>query len=976
MAQTRIANILWRNNSPYGTFNSGDSVDIYWDDSASAFIVKNNTVTITSGNQIPIVFRHNGNSEAFYKTEQYYESLICSGDNKIIFERRSAFPYFNQITLFDHPSCIGTPQVCDLAFTSLANITNCSSETATDGAFTVSATGTNPVKYRLNQDFEYNDGNGQVSGTFTGLTRGNYLVFARDSVNCLSVLGVTIGISYTYGVKLQLTYYSIHTGFRHKTEILEKNYSGQVSVFKGVEKRPCEYNLRGEGERDKFVPILAGELIINILSESANQYSDLYTNDPEKFRSRHSIDVGSGFNTVFVGKVLPNQSTESLKTPKSDVQIIATDGLPSLQDFDFLDGEGNRLVGDHKQITIIAFILNKIGLGLSIRSGCNIYATGMSTAATDDPLDQAYVDVMRYYLKDETPNCWTVLQWILEPYGAQIIQYNNAWNIIRLEERVNDFDYREYNSNGVYVTNGNYNPIRDLKGSGYGNRLVWADQSQTLRVNPGFGTIRLLYDLGRKDNILINGDFSLRQTSTFQNAINIGWGQTLAAGFYRQIAPDTSGFELVSNGNIVTRAWETVKDESVALTFSSSGRLSYFLSKNVFVKMGNADRIKLTYVFAVTPAAYVSYPYIKVKIMVTYGDYYLLDDGTWSTIESSISYFVKPESFYQYQTLEVIGDAPVSGSSVGDFLNVRAFIPYFLDYDFANITLLKASPTTTLKEGYRVSVFYTATNTQLYYELKRTTDTDNDYHIVRPDDYTVGFNPYQWILVHRHSDIIIGNDVQTLKIDKIQIQFLNQGKLLPETAAYEQAMENENTIPLTKIIYHGSLTQTIRTNQNFGIRENAEGGFLDDLMLALTKGYNWKFLAEFSTELSDSYYTGFLKNATGGGYTTWFRDNHAGLDDLQNIYMDMYSAQYNKPWRTINGDFIADVNFAPIDVMRDTQNSNKRYYPIALSINYKMDEYSAQFHELTSVDDADIDLDEPVDDGQAFTTGFSIGFKA
>ncbi len=968
MAQTRIANILWKQNSPYGTFVLGDSIDVYWDDSTDNIVVKKNNVVITSGNQIPIVFNYSGKVEGYYKSELYYEILLCDDTNKVVFERITSFPYFNGIYLQNHPSCSLSPAVCDLAFTSLPIITNCSTETSSDGSLTVTATSSYQRKYRLNQDFEYNDSSGQTSGTFSGLTRGNYLVFSRDENNCLAVIGATVGVDYSYGVKYKIQYYSIHTGYHHKTEILEKSYSRQTYNIKGTE-MPSVYNLRGEGERDKFLPVLAGEMLMNFISETRNQYSDLYTNDPEKFRMRHSIDSGSGFSVVWLGKVLPNQSTESLLTPKSDVQIIASDTLPSLADVPFLDSEGNRLFGEYKQITLIAFILAKIGLGLSIRSGCNIYATGMNTTDTDDPLDQAYVDTLRYYLKSETPDCLTVLKWILEPYGAQVIQWGNYWNIIRVEERVQDFDYRVYTVAGVYSSNSNYDPIKDLKRSGMQTRLVWTEQSASLRVNPGFGSIRLLYDLGRKDNLLINGDFSLNKTSVFANAVIIPGLSPAGSngGVYKQISPNLSGFEVISNGNIISRGWESLENENVAITFTTDGRQSYLLSESVNVKMGNADKLKLTYIFAVAPTAYVSPPYVKVKIQVTYGDYFLLEDGSWTVTETAISYFVKPEDFHKYQRLEIVAEAPASSYYTGENLNVRAFFPFINDYDFATITALKAFTTTNLKEGYRVLALNTAVSVTVqhhYYELRNSTDAEVLYDLIRPDDYNASTNPYQWVLVQRGTSALVGS-AYTLKIDKIQIEFLNQGKLLPDTAAYEQSMENDNPATMAKVIYHGSITDTVLSNQNYGLKTNISGDLWQDFLLQIANDYNWEFQVQYETTLADSYYSGYLRNATGGGYTTWFRDAHAELDTMQNIFMDMYTAQYNSPWRSINGGFLADIQFSPIDVMRDTQDGNKKYFPIALSVNFKHDEYNSEFHELKDIAEA-----------AGFTTGFTIGFDS
>src|SRR5690606_3402998 len=103
---------------------------------------------------------------------------------------------------------------------------------------------------------------------------------------------------------------------------------------------------------------------------------------------------------------------------------------------------------------LIAYILKKTGLNLNIRVGINLYAVGMDTTDADDPLDQAYVDCDTYYINTNDPTLDYVLRQILESFGACIIQEFGVWNIVRVEERVGEYDYREFNADGDYVGNG------------------------------------------------------------------------------------------------------------------------------------------------------------------------------------------------------------------------------------------------------------------------------------------------------------------------------------------------------------------------------------------------------------------------------------------------------------------------------------------------------------------------------------------
>jgi hypothetical protein len=982
MAQSKILNILWKLNSPYGTYTANEYVDVYWDDVTLALVVHENGIVITSGADIPARFTYGGLTDFFYKTEKFYQVSICNGTSLLLFERIPAFPYIYIVETQNHPTCSLSGEVCDLNFDSLPVITGVSTATSLDGQMVVSASGSNgSVKYRLNSDFEYNDGFGQVSGTFTGLGKGNYLVYARDEKNCLSVISVTIPIAHTYGVKYRLEFYDIRLNYHNKTEILEKDYSGSVTEVLGGNADPTVYSLRGEGEMDKFIPRITGEISFSILSQAEGQFHDLATNDPEKFRIRHSIDDGGGYDIMFVGKMLPNQYEEAYVSAPYPVNVIATDGTAILADIPFLDDGGNRLTGSYKQIILIAWILKKIGLDLNIRSGCNIYALTMDATASDDPLDQAYVDVLRYYLIKETPSCLEVLEWILEPYGAQLIQYYNVWNIIRVEERVNSFDYREFDDEGVYVSNSSYNPVKNIvRQSSTG--LWWVDQSQSLRINPGYGELRLMYNMGRKANIYENGDFRVRNYSVYQASVIIP-GTTIATeqGPISGTIPDLTGFQIVNNGVNVTKSIEPIEKGNVALVIRSGGVGAYLLSDTITLKMGNSEEIKLTCRFKIRATYNTNAHYVKVKVQVGYGDYYLQDSGQWTDTETNIVFYVEYEQLNKYQTLEVIAASPDPLYYTGESFSIKFFAAHEADYAFPTKVLLEAFPTVGKPEGTKTELLdddtYVGLDVINYYELRNETHAADFPSIIKPDDYHADTNPYKWILVATNT--IVADIVYETSLDKIQLEILSNGNELPESMTSITKMENENTLKLDKIIYHGSLTTNGGFSFNYGfsvVPTQEEYFWGSPFSLNIFYGDTFEGSIQFVAESADVYYCGYLRDSAGEGYTTWSRSSRVEALTLQDINTNMYSAQYSQPWRSLTGPFTGNVLFSPIDVIKETMDNNRKYFPPYLTINYKTNSYHAQFSELISTDDADIDLDDPSTDGAGFSTGFSLGFNA
>jgi len=721
MAQTKLLNIYWKQNSPFGTFLSGDSIDTYWDSDTDWFYATLNGVATTSGTDIPPYFTYAGENQDYYLARTIYQASICSGTTLYTFQFYPLFPYLFRTQYTNHPTCIipgPTPTVCDLNFDSLASVTDVTTATATDGVITISASGSNgAVQYRLNSDFVYNDGTAQTSGTFTGLGKGNYLVYARDAINCLAVLSVTVGIQKTYGAKYRLEYYyndeNGANAFHHKTEILEKDYSGAVTEVCGGDS-PTILSMGEPSETNKFIPILASALTFTMKAESDGYFQDLYTNDPEKYRIRHSIDSagGSSYSVMWTGKMLPNQYQEPFVSDPYIVDAVANDGLAQLQDVYFLDDDNNRLTGQLKVISVIAWILRKIGLGINIRSSCNLYATGMATTAADDPLDQAYVDVYRYYLISESPTCWDVLTYILETFTAQIKQYYNVWNIVRPEELIASYDYREYDSNGIYVSNSSYNPVKDLKSINYSSRVIWRDRTQLLKINPGYGRLRLLYNLGLKKNLLLNGDFSVKRFSVYQ--ANVSGDLSLIHG----TIPDLAGFQLVNNGTTVTTGIDDLGGGNVAIEITCTELGAYLQSDPIDLKVGNKESIRLTFTFKIYTYKVPTFFYTKVKIEVTYGNYFLGGGGDWTSTQGYITAYVKQDEYNKYQTLEIIAEGPDPTYITGEDFSVKILGAYPIDYDYDSYVSLRALTTSSLPSGFRNELYI---NPYLYYyELENT----------------------------------------------------------------------------------------------------------------------------------------------------------------------------------------------------------------------------------------------------------------
>jgi hypothetical protein len=401
------------------------------------------------------------------------------------------------------------------------------------------------------------------------------------------------------------------------------------------------------------------------------------------------------FELKFTGFCLPQQYEEEYTKEPYPVTLRATDGLPSLKDYIFLQDDGQRFNSTMRQIEVVAFILKKLKLNLPIRVACNLYATTMDQTDNDDPLDQAYVDTERYYLTSDEPTLDFVLRAILEPYGASLAQDGGYWNITRVEEKRSAYAYRVFDKNGVYIREGEYDPIVNIDSPSQSNRFMWSDRDQHLQTCPGYGKIILYYDLGLKGNILRNGDFRLKSQ---YNALT---------GTYSFLI-DKLGFQLVNGGYALTEGYERTSETNVAYLIRSTSTAqtgeAYLQSDTINLKMGvqNTLKIKLR---VKLPSPVQSVPYQKVRLRVKYGDFYLTSSGRWTEDVNELVFFI--DRFDEYTEVETIAYAPNTSAAQGFDFDVRLYHSFVKHVDFTDyndLIALNADDVDQLPTGLRKQV--------------------------------------------------------------------------------------------------------------------------------------------------------------------------------------------------------------------------------------------------------------------------------
>lgn len=915
MAENNLYQItLLQDLSPW---SEGDVVDVIWDDVAEDIIVERNASTEVSGPDLGF--------NNIHFTLVNYNYTFCTGNNLTWFflpPVNPSFPYAIEGVAIDSSVCNSTPITCDLKIVKTYNVV--AEDLGSDnGSFDVYATSSNsPIEYGL-QDFDYGDGQSSIS--FTGLSTGVYTVYARDSQNCSASKQVTIPLNDSYSA-LYRTEWKDLQGNTHRFDLEERDYSGAVTE-KDTAGVPFSYSKPSKGINNFYKqPIEPSNATINIMSDTDYLYRSLFTQDERKYRGVWSLNTGGGLVEQWRGFLIPSAFSEPYIEPPYPTSLTFTDGLNDLKRIDYLDDNDQEINGEEKAIEIIARILNKLNLNLGIKVGINMYSGSMNTTATDDPLDQVYIDSQTFYRDGKALSCYDVLHNILIDFGARIFQWQSYWWITRIQEEGASYDYREFDAEGAYVTNSSYSPVVNIDEATVTSRLVFQDRNQVYTIYPSYGKITINNDLNEV-NLLENGEFKREYSNP-----------NFPGFLFWSFIPD--------GGNTSLTVGQEGDNKYIAIYNVSSlnnGRDDYILSAVQNITIGPSDKLKFSYKFAVDKIAseipYMSLDY-KVVLTLSGTDYYLQENGEWSTGNYKARHNPSPSS--DWSTFSIEADSPLtSGDAIAGTFKVYIYNYYLETPDFGNYlgssgeTELRALTTTTKPIGYRIDG-KTVDASQIYhrfYTLEFGTEADNYPDIVRPNDYNATTNAVHWTLNNtfwRPGLFDVGYTGITVNdwfyIDDATLQVLPNGQK-----------------PIS--------TETISLLINGNIKENLEV----DLLLADVPQYSngGRIVNDINT------YNDYYRLSDGSPILDWARDGVSESQTIQKILIKQLADQFTSTTNKITGTATSYENggggiyVGPFNTLKETHDANKIYHIDGLTIFPKMNTCELELLELNSENNDD-----------------------
>lgn len=919
----------------YLSWNSGDILQVEYDSSLDSPATDGGTigyVVTLNGVGTAIVDPLPDPIEGIEVNDQVYFNSFCESTSLVEpLPYNRFFPYGITSVTPNSPSC--SIWVCDLIQT-ITDTVPASAEDVADGQITVNATSSATIEYNIGEDFDY--GAGQVSNTFTGLLAGTYRIYLRDSHNCGVNFLVTVGFDSTFTPKYRMEYDDLVGGVT-RLDVAGRTYEGDVEEVCGSGS-PFSLRLRGEGEQNKFLPVLRTEGVITFVTDTPEQFRDLFTFDPSEWR----LYYYKNSSLKWIGKILPNQYQEDYKHEPYYVSFSADDGVSSLKDIPFIQDDNTHFRGEQSIIKLLSFCLKKTGIYLPFRIGVNLFSELMDQVAADDPFDQAYVDLSRYYLIEQDPSFFYVLEALLSSFNARIIQYDGYWNVMRVCELVDTYAYREFDYNGDYVTNGSRSHVLEVGVDT--TDCYFCNANQNLEITPAYGKMRIKYDLGQKPNLFENGDFSL---SSVYNTIT---------GLY-EFRINYEGFTIFQPYPLVI-SYQQVDIENVALLIAASDSTNidgsaYVKTEFTGFKMGSADTITLNLVVKIPPPPYIpegsiiGIPYIKVRFSLEYDigvPTYLQSDGSWSVTPNIVTNYVT--DFNKYVDISITAPQPgAAAADEGNQLILKLYHSYVFHRDYTDFTELRAVVTSGAgKVGLRAecefdgtAVGYLAGTYIGYYELRNITDAEDEPNIIEPSDYNVTTNPRKWVLVKFAE---VQNSQSYMSIDRI-------GLTMPsyDTIVRESPGQSRNAALLEKTVLHGFATEFFNTLPNRDRRVNI------DALIAV------------NAIAFEQLYSAYLRDVDGNGYENWTRDGITESDSLHGIVLKEMVTQYKRSSIFLRGDIrtLTYPGMLPIfEVLGD------KFLPMSLEYNDLTSIYSVEMIELASI--------FTEGEGTPYSSGFSIGY--
>lgn len=714
-----------------------------------------------------------------------------------------SFPYAVTTSETDSPTCGFNGVVCDLSlFVVSAN--SPTSAYLSDGSFQIGSQSSNGVrKYSLTDQIY--SGMSNTTGIFSGLLPGNYTVFSRDASNCRATINVTVPLYRGDGVKYRLEFKDIQNLTTSRIDILEKNFNGTLTEVKGLD-MPIKLSLPQITINNKYEAVRPSFAEVSLLSETNYQFLNLFTQTDKQFRVNYYRPVGT---LLWSGYLQSSIFSEEFIMPPYGTTVKAIDGLELLKNIKLSDSSGNKLNQSISFIKLIALILGKLDLSLPIRCGVNMNEITYTVALTDDPLVQSFCDAGDLIEDDETAwDCFRVIEFLLKPFGATIIQWGGRWNVVEIDKISQPYKYRDFDANGNYLSNGTFDPVIEIKDPTLRLQQAFADYNHSMEIVPAYKEISVRQKLFPKKSIL-KGDFKRKD---WNGVTWDGWSVDRSNGGLASPLLLTDIY-----GNNVTGNIEAAGLGGTSYQPNSPPSLGSIVTNTNFVlltsdvkqiKFTGGDSLKLSFKYLLSLGFGGEPKFVKIQwallLNTNSTTFYFSERVGWnSNIDYKFNtiYVSKFNSFDPFTKDIQLPDT--SGLLLGGEISLVLKVSSGAFWEFKDDASLKAIPTANVLQletkvrGVGVYPYYNPLGIYwdiFYYTLTSSQDAESSPDTIRPNDYDATTNAVVWKLEDRTGGSTnngsLKRDAVVLStgIDDIVLEFLPSGQKAISEVIYSQTI--------------------------------------------------------------------------------------------------------------------------------------------------------------------------------------------
>lgn len=361
-----------------------------------------------------------------------------------------------------------------------------------------------------------------------------------------------------------------------------------------------------------FEPIYATQLAvtIDVTDDTTGNTSafipNLVTLNDKKYLAKLFI----GANQVYTGWTLSDSVSLSFTTGRKELSFNCVDGLAMLKDITFSNGVPFNNNSINSLLSFILAALNGTGFSLNIVSNVSYYAAGMNDRTDGgqyEPFAQTYAFGNSFIDNNgDFESLYVILENILKSFGARIIQANNKWNIVSINQLAQSSRYfTEYDSTGTVVDYGTDATKFEIQNYlGNTSDFYFIDNSQTKLLKKGYNNIISNNQIEYAGNYVYNGNFKYLdgtgfplgfiKSTTGSGVVTINTNTNLTTNYVTLdtiINPSTAEFRTTADTSFGAKAklkisfqissWDlTSSIAAKVIIFISNGVMSYYYNKN------------------------------------------------------------------------------------------------------------------------------------------------------------------------------------------------------------------------------------------------------------------------------------------------------------------------------------------------------------------------------------------------------------